>query len=185
MLTCAGIAFLALSSSKAFSQVTYRLDITLTADDPQLQMGEQTTVRMWTKLSPGGLKDPIVNGGVMAAGDSGILAAIPGSQAANPGFTYLAAGVPAPNGGWSFGGSADTAPFLGNGVVEELMHYQVQATAVGTVSLTPRMIYNLYHFPEDDFIQQFVGTTITVTPEPASLLLLGLGALGLVRLTRR
>lgn len=165
------------------------INITLTADQATLNVGETTTIRLWGQGTVAGLWS--LGGNITAAGDPGVLKVkVPVNCAWHPLFSagglYAWPPTPGPNGGWGPLGSEQTewgTPDSDFAKWEpvDLFDYTVQATGPGTVTLSFTGANVSGFKPMECDKTGVMGTltpvTITVTPEPVTMIMLTLGGL--------
>lgn len=171
------------------------IDVTLTADQTTLKVGDTTAIHLWGQGTTAGLFS--LGGSITAAGDPGVLNTMVTSWGWNPLFhpdwLDFAPPKPGPNGGWGPLGSEQRdygtpdAEFA-RAAPDNLFDYTVQATGPGTVTLsfTGGNVsgFRPLECDKTGVIGTLTPVTITVTPEPGTMIMLALGGLLIARRRR-
>jgi hypothetical protein len=184
------------------------IDVTCEADRLEIEVGETTTVTVWAKVRPGSgaatkdgifawgadllLEDLLLGSGVSDTPDVPDILGLSGPASIGPDWDQ--AGSQGQSKAWGLEAIWDTQAMdqsRGFGARVKLFTVELEGKALGTGQLRVRGndiqgADVLTHQGMGDDTASFDGatTSITVVPEPATLGLLGVGALALLRRRR-
>ncbi len=171
------------------------VDVQIVPADTQIQMNGQTTVTVQVRTGVGGVGVYSLGGDILASGTGGL-------QAMAGSFTfdseYLGSDLFAPiegaagaNGGWAGFGSVRTGSLLidghGDSSWVDFATYTIEGTSLGDVTLafSSRKIGGWMPLDTNEAgMGTSASATITVVPEPATLAMLALGGMVLIRRRR-